>query len=633
MFQSIHPIRNGAGATLLAVLLAAGTLHGCGGEGAGAGGAGAAGATQSLTDVASIQVLKSVPTLASAKDSTMNLTAVVKNAGNVGLKSQVVTFTTTDPGVRLEVLTDKTDPSGASTAKLTLSDSTNRAVPVTVVSGSVSVTENVAVAGTAATLVGPSSIALGATAEFSITLRDSASNPIAGQPVTVASQAGNAVAGAGPTNAQGQLRVTVTGSKSGSDTLTVTAMGATASAPFTVSGDQLSFIGTPAEASVNTVQTLKVKVLQGAAAQAGQTVSLNATRGTLSASSVITDVAGEASFTITSPTAGQTELIATTPGGLSSTSRFEFVSTTPAKVKLQPSPAVVGANLGTTTSNSSQLIAVVRDAADNPVKNRRVNFTFLADPSNGRIEPGSAVTDSSGTASVAFIAGPTPTGNNAVRIRSTVDGTAITDDTTLTVSRRELSVLIGTGNEIEKLDSTKNAVPYTAIVSDSSGNPVENVLVQASLVSVRYLKGAYRWSGSIWEKIPGQGAVCFNEDVNGNGQLDTDTGEDLATGGTGYGNGDGKLTPGNPAVVTFVTAGGKTNAGGNVDMKVTYPRDRSTWLEVRLRVTAAVVAGTEGVAEVSFVLPGLAADYTNQNVAPPGATSPYGAGSDCRNPN
>ncbi len=83
----------------------------------------------------------------------------------------------------------------------------------------------------------------------------------------------------------------------------------------------------------------------------------------------------------------------------------------------------------------------------------------------------------------------------------------------------------------------------------------------------------------------------------------------------------------------FGAGGSKTGEGGNVDLKITYPRDQSTWLEVRLRVTAAVVAGTEGVAQTTIVLPGLASDYTSQTVSPPGPVSPYGSAGSCTVPN
>lgn len=611
-------IRKGACALrgLLAASFVGVALVGCGGDGAGAGGGGFVQDSGS-TQADAITVLKSVPTLSSADGSTMEVTAIVKNKGNVGLAEQPVTFSTTDRGVRLEVLQGKTDAAGAAAAKLTLNDVTNRDIVVNVRSGQVSVDETIRVVGTTVAVSGPASVALGQKAEFAITVRDSAGNPIGSKAVSATSKAGNPIEGLGSTNSQGQLRLSVVGNVAGQDVLTVSALGDSRTAAFTVSGDQLSFVASPVEPLVNTAAPLTIKLVRNNVPQVGTTVGLTATRGQLSSTTAVTDANGVAAFSLTSATAGETEVRASTTDGLSTTARFEFVSNTPVKLALQASPSVVGANLIGTSSNASQLIAVVRDAADNPVKNQRVNFSFISDPSNGRIDPGSAVTDSTGTATVAFIAGPTPTGNNKVEVRATVDGTAIVSQTTLTVARRELYVRIGTGNEIEKIDATKNAVPYTAIVSDSSGNPVKDVTVQASIVPLQYLKGFYTWGGSAWVKS--KNLVCANEDLNGNGQLDP--GEDDPAGGVG--NGDGVLTPGNPAVITFV-AGSKTNDNGTVDMKITYPRDQSTWLVVRLRVTAAVVAGTEGVAETAIVLPGLAADYINETVAPPGAVSPYG---------
>jgi hypothetical protein len=94
------------------------------------------------------------------------------------------------------------------------------------------------------------------------------------------------------------------------------------------------------------------------------------------------------------------------------------------------------------------------------------------------------------------------------------------------------------------------------------------------------------------------------------------------------------LTPGNPAVVAFLDAfaAGKTNALGYLDMRVIYPREYATWLQVRLRVSA-VVAGTEGVGTATFILPGIAADYTSATSSPPGVFSPYGQSSTCTLPN
>ncbi len=581
-------------------------------------------------------------TLSSATGTSITLTAVVKNAGNAAVANQTVSFTTTDAGVTIVNPAAVTDATGTATGTMTIgagpTSNTNRTIAVVATAGGLTVTKNVQVVGSTVTVTGPDAVALSTAAQYVVTVRDSASNALASQSVTVTSQAGNPItANATTTDAQGQFKFSVTPSKAGSDTLTIAAAGVSAVKSFSVSGDQLSFVGSPAEVQVNSVQTLTLNLLKNGVAYANQAVTLSATRGTLSTSAITTDASGRATVTITSPTAGITEVNASSVGGLTATSRIEFVSSNPSKINLQASPSTVATNAAGSSSNSSQLIATVRDAADNPVKNFRVNFSFVADPSNGRIEPGFATTDSNGNASTVFISGPNSSGNNAVVISAGLPAapSVAASQASLTVSRSVLVVRIGTGNEIEKIDSTKNGVPYTVIVSDSSGNPVKDVLIQASLVPLLYYKGFYTWNGvDQWVKTVNQ--QCANEDTNGNGQLDPAQGATLGEDdpANGIGNGDGLLTPGNPAVVAFNTGfeNGKTNALGYLDMRVIYPRNFATWLQVRLRVTA-VVAGTEGVGTNTIILPGVAGDYTSATIAPPGVVSPYGALSTCTLPN
>jgi len=600
--------------------------------------------TPSATAGGSIAVLLSpTSTLASATGSTITLTAVVKNAGNAAVANQTVSFTTTDAGVTIVNPAEVTDATGTATGTMKIGASAtsnaNRTIAVVATAGGLTVTQNVQVVGSTVTVTGPDAVALNTAAQYVVTVRDSASNALASQSVTVTSKAGNPVTGSpGTTDSQGQFKFSVTPSKAGSDTLTIAATGVSAVKSFSVSGDQLSFVGSPAEVQVNSVQTLTLNLLKDGVAYANQPVALTATRGTLSTPSVTTDAAGRATVTISSPTAGMTEVNASSTNGLTATSRIEFVSSNPSKINLQASPSTVATNATGSSSNSSQLIATVRDAADNPVKNARVNFSFVADPSNGRIEPGFATTDSNGNASTVFTPGPNSSGNNAVVISASLpaaQNTVAASQVSLTVSRSVLVVRIGTGNEIQKIDTTKNGVPYTVIVSDSSGNPVKDVLIQASLQPLLYFKGFYTWNGTdFWVKTLNQ--QCANEDTNGNGQLDPAQGATLGEDNpaNGIGNGDGLLTPGNPAVVAFNPGfeTGKTNSLGYLDMQIIYPREFSTWLQVRLRVTA-VVSGTEGVATATFNLPGLAGDYTSATVAPPGRNSPYGSQSTCTLPN
>jgi hypothetical protein len=500
-------------------------------------------------------------------------------------------------------------------------------IEVKAVSGSLQRTVQVAVTGTQLTLSGPLNLVFGAANEYTVSLRNSAGNPIAGRSVTLGSASGNGLSTTSVvTDSAGQARFQVTGARSGADTLSAnSALGASASLPVSVSGTLLSFVAPAAatEVPVSTATSVTVRYLIDGVAQSGQTVRFESTRGAFASSTAVTNAAGEATVTISSATAGQAT-ITSTVGSISSTQRVEFVSRTAAKISLQSSPATVGVNLSATGSNSSQLIAVVRDSADNPIKGATVSFAAVADPSNGRIEPATATTDSSGAASVAFFPGANSTGNGQIRIRASVAAAAISADATLTAARQELVLRIGTGNQIEESGPTKYIMPWTAAVTDSAGNPVAGAVVQASLVGVRYSKGRYAWTGSFWSIRGATSDVppwsCESEDTNGNLRLDA--GEDI--------NGNGALDPGNgTAVVRVVSVDGRTDATGFANLQIEYAREYAGWTTLRLRVTITAIAGTEVASERTFTLPVLASDLTSETVAPPGAVSPYGAVGDC----
>jgi hypothetical protein len=581
------------------------------------------------TDPASMLVITSAPTIGSDGRSTVTVSAVVKDSANRTLANQLVDFATPDVGATLQVVNARTDLSGLASATLSIADKSNRTIVISARSGALQQSVSVAVVGTQLTLNGPSNLVAGAANDYTVSLRDSSAGVIAGKSVTVASAVGNTLsASTVVTDGAGQARFQVTGVAAGADTLTVSALGTTATVPILVSATQLSFTAPLAgvEVPVSTAQTVTVRYLLNGLVQPGQTIDFLTTRGSLSASSATTNASGIATVSISSPTAGPATITARA-GNVTSAQRIEFVSRTPSKISLQSSPANVGVNLTSSSTNSSQLIAVVRDVSDNPVKGALVSFSAIADPSNGSIDPPTATTDSSGVASVAFFPGSNSTGNNQIRIQASVTSASISAQTTLTASRQELVVRIGTGNQIEPLDSTKYAMPWTAAVTDASGNPVVGASIQASLVGSRFQKGSYYWNGVVW--VPrGETStlpvfVCASEDLNGNLRLDA--GEDL--------NGNGALDPANVAAASLTSEGGRTDATGFANLRVVYAREFANWTEVRLRVTITTLAGTEGSSERTFVLPVLAADISSETTSPPGSTSPFGRIGDCASPN
>jgi hypothetical protein len=464
------------------------------------------------------------------------------------------------------------------------------------------------------------------------------------------------------TDALGQATFVVVGRTQGVDTISASAQGVSESIAVTVSGTQLSFVNrcapgqvssavnpcaatgdpqspdpsdpTTQDLPVNISHPLRVVLIDNGVPVSGATVNFASTRGTLSATTSLTDGNGMATVNIISPSAGISTLTATAPGGTTSTMQIDFVSTTPVKVDLQPSPSVVGANLDPGGTRSAQLIAVVRDNADNPVKNQRVDFSSISDPSNGRIEPGFGITDSFGVATVSFIAGANPTGPDQVELQAELPGLGIQDTTTLTVSQIQLSVVMGTGNSIRQNDAeTAYIMPWVAAVADSSGNPVENAAVVVAVLPTRYRKG--QWIpdpiSSGWAFDTSTQTICVSEDRNGNGRLDGDfedepiNGIDPDTGANlgPTGNGNGILEPGNQALATVIGTG-STDAAGLADIEIVYPKSAGIFTEVQLVVTMTTTAGTEGKAEEVFWLPVRAQDVAAISTPPPGANAPFG---------
>jgi hypothetical protein len=108
---------------------------------------------------------------------------------------------------------------------------------------------------------------------------------------------------------------------------------------------------------------------------------------------------------------------------------------------------------------------------------------------------------------------------------------------------------------------------------------------------------------------------CANEDLNFNGILDA--GEDL--------NGSGALEPGGVATVNPTAV---TDASGVAVASITYPKSYAYWAEVELEARTGVV-GNDPPTTTKFFLVGLASDYSDTSISPPGEFSPFGTGTSC----
>ena len=579
-----------------------------------------------------IDLLVNSPQLGSNGADNVTLTALVRNADNNVLSGLLVNFTA-DSG-SIQVTNGTTGAAGTATALLTTGgDPRNRKITVTARVGNLSSTNSVQVTGTTLTVSGASSLVLGVTTRLSILLRDSGGTGIQNQTITVSSALGNTLsAPTVTTDVTGQASVDVTARVPGTDTIQVTALGAMTTASLLISAANfiLTAPAPAAQVPLNTPQAVTVHWDETGVNQAGQTINFFATRGNFAATptcpagttptiSTTTDANGNATVNVCSNNAGPAVISAAanvSPGPSSQVS-IEFIATTAASLVLQASLTTLSVNAPGSSTHQSVITAVIRDAQGNLVKNQTVSFS-LTDVSGGQIFPASAVTDSFGRASTVYTAGAVPSAKDGVVITAAVG--AVTDRVTLTVTRQALFVILGTGNLINTPTSTQYALPYSVLVTDVTGNPVANAIVELSVLPSRsYQKGFYSLFFDSNGNCTGWGKVrtspdCQNEDSNFNGLLDP--GEDF--------NNNSRLDPGNVATVPPTVT---TDASGFALFDVVYARE-FTWVEVELEART-IVTGSEGSAQVIFFLRGAASDFNNCSIAPPGQVSPYGIATTC----
>jgi len=604
----------------LATLLMALALSACGdstisgSSGTGAGGTGAA--------VAGVNVLASSPTLPSTAGQTLTVSAIVRDANNVAMEG-VTVILSTDSGT-LTVPDPVTDASGIVVASLTAGgDPTNRAITVTADANGVLGSVTINVIGTTLSLSGPTALPQGDSATFTVVLADSSNIGIAGQTVDITSANGNTLAATSlTTDNGGQAQVDVTATAAGLDTLTATALGLTATQDLNVSDDSFSLTAPLADDEIilNTVAQIDLTWTISGVPQAGQTISFGSTRGTLSSLSAVTNAAGVATVTIASTNAGPAVITAANAAGTTTSVQVEFVADTPDSIDVQANPFTLG------PGEQSAITAVVRDAANNLVKNAVVLFD-LHDVTGGQLSVPSAVTDSQGRGQTFYTASSTTSANGGVIITATVQSNpAINNSVALTVAKRELFISIGTGNSIFEPNTAQYRVEFAIQVSDSQGNGVEGVAVQSGILSNNYYKGFWFYDtlASAWFQNVTAGP-CADEDVNRNGVLDA--GEDA--------NNSTRIEAGNIATVVAQNGSGGnflTDAAGFGIVDVIYAQDHARWVEVTLEATTSV-QGTEFAKASNFVLPINGEDVDSENEAPPGVISPFGSSASCADTN
>ncbi len=522
---------------------------------------------------AKITLTSSAYTLKSDGSDSVTLTATVKDAVNVGVSGATVTFTPTstgDAGV-LSANTAVTDAYGS--ARVTLSagtfDRSNRTINVTATVGTLAPTPVVPIVVSGSTVAlssSRSSLIAGdpaSVATLTVSVTDAGGNPVPnislGGQVAVPANARLDVYASGQfitslsnafttwsdpyttTNVAGQVVYdiyAVSGTPGSTVPLTVSALGASSVANFTISSamDQFAFVSpyrTPVPSiSLNGSQRFTVQVasqmIQTAQAlfAAGQKadpyarVKFSSSSGSWGALNADPYIIVALSPTPVSPygntvsadfysnlpgivTIQADEYIdATTPSPnhLQDSMQLQVNATTPSVVRLTSSTTVVAPSLGGQQQQAT-ITATVTDANNFAVANVPVTFDIYAGPGGGEfVSPVTVFTDSGGQAQTTFTSGALSSAQNGVVIQGSVfvNGQTLTGQTALTIGASAVSVSLGTSTTIASSpDGTSYVLPMSVLVTDANGLAVPGAVVSLHVRPVYFAYG-HRAPVSSW---------------------------------------------------------------------------------------------------------------------------------------
>jgi hypothetical protein len=568
----------------------------------------------------------SVPQIPSAEGGTpATIKALLVDANNNVVPGATVDFQATSGA--LIVTQGTTDATGTAIATLGAGTSAqNRSITVTATSGTTTATIQIQVIGTTLTLSGPTSLVQGAQGTYTVTLNDSGGNPIVGQAIALTSASGNTLTPASvTTGTEGTATFALTATNAGTDTITATAFSGTLPATQQVSVSNQAFTITAPKANAAIAVGLGNAVpvtINWTASGTGQTgtVNFSTSRGTISPTSVpVTAGALTQAVTLYSTSAGAATVSATavqsgtTVASAQTPVSFYAPVSTAASVSVQANPSRVA------TQGQSTVVATVEDGSGNPVQSATVDFT-LTDTTGGTLSSGSAVTNSSGQATVTYTAGPISSATNGVNIAVQVLGTSITNSTQLTVGGQTVFLSLGTGNSIEVGPNplTQYELPYSVQAADASGAGISGVTITYSVTAISYFTGQMVYEDPLWTAIysvPAPSACPPASVYEYNGVIESPPPTPVPA------NYVLTLIPG--SVVTTDVSSSVTSTAGTASVNLIYPKNHAYWVQVALTATATV-AGTQNSTTAQFILPGLSTDYNSQSVAPPGQYSPYG---------
>ena len=460
-----------AGAGLVALLAACG-----GGGGVGVGDSNPSTPSGSTaTSITLSSSAASVSTATGAANSSVTITAEVRNSSGGRVLGEPITFTT-DSGVLTNVST--TTSTGSATAVLAAgTDRTPRNITVTVTVGSVTnkiVVPVVSAASSIEVLSSAVSLPSGSDAAITITalVKNDANNGVANEPIKFSADSGVLQNATSVTNANGVATVTLAvGANKSQRNITVTATAGAISKTVVVpvSGTTVSIAG-PSSLLLNgaTNYTLSVKDSNGAAVS-GVEVSLVSSLGnTISPSKATTAVNGTANFAYGAARSGPDVLSASGAGVTSqqtvivNSENFAFTSTAIAPV----------------STKETQQLTVTYLKNGLPAQGETVYFSSTrgdASPVSQTNAKGEATTTvSSRTAGPATISAQLASSKT---VTTTIVNYFAAEPNDITVQANAAAIPPNAAG------TSANSAVLTAIVRDATGNPVQGASVNFTLVA------------------------------------------------------------------------------------------------------------------------------------------------------
>ena len=478
------------------------------------------------------------------------------------------------------------------------------------------------------------------TVTATVTAVDGNRNTVAGIPVTISVDNEATVAvSANVTSDKGVVTGDVgIGSSRANRVLVVTAVsgGLTRQVSLQVTGARLTGTAVPAVLAPSQAGKVQYRVVD-ATGNALSNIDITVTGPGGAATSAKTGISGEFEYSYTAPTAAGNLDIRASSSGVETITTVVVQSgpgTIPAvaagsvrSASVNATPGVVQVNTATTALNRAEVRALFVGNANLPIPNIRVRFDLGGDLNSigGTFTTGANIvySNSSGIASSAYIPGSLGSPTNGVTVRACWDYNDFAPGacpnqatTTLTVNAEALSVSIGTDGLIvvEDLVYVKR---FIVQVNDSSGLAKPDAKVSPVLDLPLYRKGLYNFVVDTWVQTVAAGS-CENEDLNRNG-----ISEIYSNGGVEDANGNGRLDPRKADAVVAIEGSDRTNAAGQVKLRVTYPQNVASWVNFNLVVAATGVSGTEGRANFPGVL-SVPVTALKATAEPAFVRSPYG---------